>query len=56
MKKTSFVSVRVRIEAQTREQLALAAKEFQIKLDRVKELKGIKNTWFGSGIRKLEVK
>lgn len=51
-----YTSVRVRIEAETREHLALAAKAMQVELKRIREFKGVKAGFTGTGIRVLEVK
>lgn len=53
----SWTTVKVRIEADTREQLALAAKSMQIELKRVRELKrpGLRELFFGVGIHRLKI-
>ena len=53
-----YTTVRVRIEAETREHLAMAAKVMQIDLIRVRELKrpGLKTGYIGTGKRILELK
>ncbi len=52
----TYTKVRVRIEAATREQLALAAKEMQVELIRVRQLNGIKSGFLGIGTRTVLVK
>jgi ribosomal protein L5 len=54
--KQIWTKVRVRIEAETREHLALAAKAMQVELTRIREFRGIKTGFTGTGIRLLEVK
>lgn len=52
----AYATVRVRIEAETRQQLSLAAKVMQVELKRIREFKGVKTGFTGTGIRVLEVK
>ena len=51
-----YTTVRVRIEAATREQLALAAKAMQVELKRIRAIQGVKTGFLGTGIRVMEVK
>ncbi|MFY4731234.1 hypothetical protein [Nitrospira sp. BLG_2] len=54
---SAWTTVTVRIVAETRYQLDLAAKAMGVELRRVRSMNnGIKTAYFGTGTRKVEVK